>query len=276
MFCTNCGKKVKADAKFCNSCGVAIIEDVKNKLSLKDSESISPIKVFNFRKIFGISVIGLFILLTILFGLIGSFEENFFETLFAVIVLSGLISALLTFAIKWSKRGFTYEKISENLSEEETTKLKGLNGWLSVVALGIFVALGYQLYGIYTDMDLFSSGAATNLNNYIDGYSAALGFELILDIIFALGIIYLIYLFFKKNKRFPRYYIIFLIASVIYLLADYGILSSFSISNFEVKQEIDKILSSQVTNLVRAFVSSIIWGLYMTKSKRVKATFIEN
>lgn len=165
--------------------------------------------------------------------------------------------------------------VSENLSEEETPQYKGLGGWLILVIIGLFVAVAFQAYAAYESITLFTDGTVESLKAYIPGYSSALKFELITEILFLAFIVYLIYLFFRKSRKFPKYYVPFLIISVAYLIIDYVILSSLTVSSNEMKQVIDEVLSEQGTEIGRVVISAIIWGLYMTKSKRVKATFVE-
>ena len=43
----------------------------------------------------------------------------------------------------------------------------------------------------------------------------------------------------------------------------------------EVQQIIDDTLSEQVSAITKAVIGAFIWGTYMKKSKRVKATFVE-
>lgn len=157
--------------------------------------------------------------------------------------------------------------------------LKGLGGWLVLVILGLFAIVLFQVYGVYESVTMFTDGTVEFLSDpssevYIPGYSGLLKFEFIAEILFLAAAVYLIYLFFKKSKKFPKYYVPFLIAAVLYAILDYTLLSSVSVSG-EVKQVIDETLSEQGGEIGRAIVSALIWGAYIRKSKRVKATFVE-
>lgn len=273
MFCKNCGKKLNQEAKFCNTCGAAIVEDVSNSTTTKS-------KKFNFWKIYAYITTGIAVLLTIIFGFAGSYEEGFFEPFIGVIILSGLLGILGTFIVKWRKRGFVYEDESESLSDEELSKHKGLGGWLILVIIGLFLAVIFQVYGVFESINLFTSGTVEVLSNpaseaYIPGYAGALKFELVVEILFVIYAAYLIFLFFKKSRKFPKYYVTFLIASVVYVVLDYLILASLNVSSSEMKEVIDETLSGQATEIGRTIIPAIIWGLYITKSKRARATFVE-
>jgi hypothetical protein len=157
--------------------------------------------------------------------------------------------------------------------------LKGLGGWLVLVILGLFVSVLFQVYGAYESVNMFIDGTVEFLSDpssevYIPGYGGLLKFEFIAEIIFLAAGTYLIYLFFKRSKKFPKYYAPFLIIVAIYVILDYAILSSVSVSG-EVQQVIDDILSEQGGEIGRAVIGALIWGSYMKKSKRVKATFVE-
>jgi hypothetical protein len=274
MFCKNCGKKLNQEAKFCNACGTAIISDVSNKATTKSPK-------FNFWKTYTYITAGIVVLLTIIFGFAGSYEEGFFEPFIGIVILSGLLGILGAFIVKWLKRGFAYENESENLSDEEVSKYKGLGGWLILVIIGLFLALIFQVYGVVFSINLFTGGMVEFLSNpaseiYIPGYAGALKFEIVLEILFVIYAAYLISLFFKKSRKFPKYYVTFLIVSVVYIVLDYLIVSSLNVSSSEMKKVIDEILSKQATEIGRTVISAIIWGLYITKSKRVRATFVED
>lgn len=132
---------------------------------------------------------------------------------------------------------------------------------------------------MYESVTMFTDGTVEFLSNpssevYIPGYGGLLKFEFIAEIVFLVAGIYLIYLFFKKSRKFPKYYVPFLIISVIYVILDYAILSSVSVSG-EVQQVINDTLSEQSGEIGRAVIGALILGSYMKKSKRVKATFVE-
>ena len=277
MFCKNCGTKLNEGIKFCAKCGTQV-NDIGAVMPNR-SNGIVAAKKFSFLTTWIYSTIVLGILMTILFGLMGSFEDGFLEPFIGIIMLAALLGVMVTLGIRWRKKGFIFEEISTtNLSPEETSKLKGIGGWLVLVIIALFVTLGFQLYTIYTDAQLFSSGTAAFLSDpssdiYIPAYGGFLKFELIMAIVLAVVAGYLIYLFFKKDRKFPKYYVIFLIASAVYVLLDYGILSMMTVPA-EAKKVIEDAMSEQGTAIGRAFIGALIWGSYMMKSKRVKATFI--
>lgn len=171
--------------------------------------------------------------------------------------------------------------VVETSKQEMVEKnLKGLGGWLILVVLGLFVIVSFQVYGVYESIIMFTDGTVEYLNNpssevYISGFEGMLKFEAIVEILFLAAAIYLLYLFFKESRKFPKYYVPFLVAAIIYAIVDYALLSSVSVSG-EVKKIVDEILSEQIGELGRAITSALIWGTYIKKSKRVKATFVKD
>lgn len=170
--------------------------------------------------------------------------------------------------------------VAETPKETAAAKnLKGLGGWLVLVILGLFAIVLFQIYGVYESVTMFTDGTVEFLSDpssevYIPGYGGLLKFEFIAEILFLAAAVYLIYLFFRKSKKFPKYYVPFLAIAVIYAIIDYALLASVSVSG-EVQQIIDETLSEQGGEIGRAVISALIWGAYMKKSKRVKATFVE-
>ncbi len=279
MFCKNCGKKLDDKAKFCDSCGTAVTGDTKDKAVLNNS-TITKAKKFNFGIIYAYITSGILVFLAVFFSFLGSYEDGFWGPFIGIIILSVLLGILVTFIVKWCKKGFAYEDVSEDLSEEEISRYKGLGGWLILVIIGLFVTVLWYIYHIYEGITFFKDGIVEIFSNpasemYFPGYASLLKFELIVGTLFLASAVYLIFLFFKRSKNFPKYYVLLLITSVVYLVLDYVIFFSLTVPSDEMKQIFDEALSEQIIEIGRSVVPAIIWGLYMVKSKRVKATFVE-
>ncbi len=156
------------------------------------------------------------------------------------------------------EKDITESKIEDNPTSETVREYKGLEGWLTLVILGLFITLvrvGYEF------LTLFSG----------DTDYSGVGGLLLYDILTLGGltvlIIYIIYLFFKKSKKFPKFYIVFLIIMMII-----NIVTLFSILPYDLDAGV---LGEYYENVGRSTLGAIIWGLYTIKSKRVKSTFVE-
>ena len=159
--------------------------------------------------------------------------------------------------------------------------LEGLSGWLVLVILGLFATALFQLYGAYESITLFANGSVDYLSDpssevYIRGYSALLRLELIGEILVVAAALYLIVLFFRKSKKFPKYYLPYLLIVLIYAALDYALAASLSISHEETRKAMEESLPEHARELGRAAVGAIVWGSYITKSRRVKATFVRD
>ena len=145
----------------------------------------------------------------------------------------------------------------QNQIGEDISKYKGLRGWLILVAIFLFlsaIGLIYNFIRIILELD----------------YSG-IGELFVYDLITVGGLIvlvlYLFYLFFGKSRKFPKLFVLFLIVSVIenilniLLVLFYGAEAS--------------ALGMYYTRVGVSLLLFIIFGLYIKKSKRVEATFIE-
>lgn len=170
----------------------------------------------------------------------------------------------------------TKDEVDSPKTENNESSLKdkkvnaGLGSWLALVGLGLVVGLIMQISGISGYFPLLSNTYA------IPGYSSLLWFEFLVGVVFIGYIIYLIYLYFKKNRKFPKTYIIYLVAYTAFSLLDQLWLASLSAPTQEMQKVINDALTQNSSDVSRNVVVAIIWILYMLKSKRVKATFIED
>ncbi len=157
---------------------------------------------------------------------------------------------------------------------EEHDKLKGLGGWLFLVGMGVVI---YPIRVLATTVpdypSMFTDGtweAVTTVGS--EAYNPLWEPLLIGEIIYNLGMvvvqIYLIYLFFSKSYRFPKFYIAIVVVSLIFIPLDAWLVS------FVLPDE--PMFDPETTKeFLRLLIGSLIWVPYMLVSKRVKATFVE-
>jgi len=162
----------------------------------------------------------------------------------------------------------------------DLSKWKGLGGWLIPVGLGLCLSPINRFYVIFRDVTLlFGGGAGLPADSYtavhFAGYTGFLIFEAVCEMVFLAVNIWLLFLFFKERRTFPRPYIFLLLASASFVLLKYGfLLHAFWTASGAFRNGLDDAMSDQEVNVFRAVLSAIFWGLYITKSKRVKATFV--
>lgn len=158
--------------------------------------------------------------------------------------------------------------------KDDPNHLKGLGGWLIIVAIGITLSpfvVAIQLYQIY--QPLFENGSFVMLTDpvytsYIPNVETLIYTEILINGLLILASLYLIYLFYTKHHFFPKLYIILAVFYPLFLFAD-----SWAV-NFVMPNEaiFDKETISQIA---RATLSAIIWTSYLLMSERVKNTFIK-
>lgn len=239
MFCSKCGNETSKEAKFCKNCGnpTEFKEIEKNTDTLKEKS--------NFWQFFLKSFLITTSAFLLLFLLIGGFEEDAAAGVLGTLFIGGLISFLITVVAKGINR-----KDKIQLSAEELKKYEGLEGWLTLVILGLIISVGYSLYELFL------------MWNEYEEYGI---FGILIGLAFLVFTVYIIYLFFKRKIVFPRWYIAFLIISM--AINIFALI--YTDANDPEMQTISK-------DTGRAVLSVIIWVPYMLISKRVKATFTKN
>jgi uncharacterized protein DUF2569 len=146
----------------------------------------------------------------------------------------------------------------KNSNKSENGKVKaGIRGWLILVAISIvYEPLKNCFILIYAFL-------------FRDWYSNPISIVIYLFlVIFFFFSIYLVYLFFTKKNKFPKYYIVYLIAFVVYRLLQ----NIIAILFFSAYSSIFDY--SFWKPVIGVTISAVIWITYMKKSKRVKATFV--
>lgn len=157
---------------------------------------------------------------------------------------------------------------SEVKPSESIEKTKaGLTGWVAIVGLGLIIGLFMQGYEVLGSLSLL-----TDTYN-IPGLFTLIQLEFIVSIIFTIATAYLLYLYLRKNEKFPEYYFVFLMVSIIYVILDYSFAASLNTPTQEMKTVINSTLSENTGDVGRTIIVSIIWAYYIKKSKQVKATF---
>ena len=150
--------------------------------------------------------------------------------------------------------------MSDNLT------LKGLGGWLIVVAIRLFLNCITSLFLIlYSSITFIKLANLTNSIFYIENLNWIYPLEIGMNLIIIFFNIYLLYLFFTKNYKFPSLMICFELLVIVFMLLDQFITHQFT--SFKIE-------SRDLFHIAKNIILSIICISYMLNSKRVYNTFV--
>jgi hypothetical protein len=156
----------------------------------------------------------------------------------------------------------------------EELQFQGLGGWLILVGFGLCAGPLLRCANIaknwegFFSLDSWQAVALPHSDQYHPLYAPLLIFE-ILGFIFLLGLNLLtIALFFSRCRMFPNAYIALIVSNALFLLVD-------EIVGNAIPLVAGNSNSSSGRAVFGAFLTVLIWGSYMFKSRRVKATFRE-
>jgi hypothetical protein len=157
--------------------------------------------------------------------------------------------------------------------QNENKTYEGLSGWVILVGIVIIVfpiRLGYVILSTFPP--IFTKGTwealtTPGLETYNVLWSPILIGELIVNTIIIAAALYLIYLFFSKNRKFPAWYIGIAVFSLCFIVIDAWAIT-FVLPNEPIFD------SDTAKESTRSLIACLIWVPYMLVSKRVKATFV--
>ena len=150
--------------------------------------------------------------------------------------------------------------MSDNLT------LKGLGGWLIVVAIRLFLSCITSLFLIlFSSITFIKLANLTNSIFYIENLNWIYPLEIGMNLIIIFFNIYLLYLFFTKNYKFPSLMICFELLVIVFMLLDQFITHQFT--SFKIE-------SRDLFNIAKNIILSVICISYMLKSERVYNTFV--
>lgn len=153
-------------------------------------------------------------------------------------------------------------------------ELKGLSGWLILVGIGVVLA-PFRLFATTFPVfqPIFIDGtweALTTVGSeaYSPLWAPLLIGEIAYNVTMFVALIYLAFLFFTKNYRFPSAYILIVVISLVFIPLDAWLIQ-FVMPNEPIWDP------ETAKEFFRVLIGGIIWVPYMLLSKRVKATFVE-
>lgn len=179
-------------------------------------------------------------------------------------------------AAELSKRGISLDYLPSDLAAEIEGKsaaksalsppLKGVGGWLYyLIGILVFVTPALRAKAVLSNFQY-----ATNSMAEIPGYLTAVGVDATMNIFLSIGSIYCGFLLWKIRPYAVLATKIFFVANILYVI--FGIFIITALSSFP--PQIEKALElGATTNLARDLMPAVFWMIYLSRSKRVKATY---
>ena len=145
---------------------------------------------------------------------------------------------------------------------------KGLGGWLILVAIGIIagpVVRSIILVNVY--YPIYTSGQLSQIMQTDPGLGGLIQFEAIGNIVLLALSLYLAFLFFSKNRQFPKWFIGITLGTLGFIAID-------TLSAPLLTDQLSYSEPAHFKDLVQTAIGAAIWIPYMLKSRRVKNTFV--
>jgi hypothetical protein len=147
-----------------------------------------------------------------------------------------------------------------------------IGGWLILCAVGLVLYPVQSLYSLITELIpvVFSDNWAALTSPTNPGYHSLWAPLVIAELVGSIGFficsIVIVIFFFRRHHLAPKLIIVFMIANMIFVGADYFIINFFLIRTNSVNVE-------TTINFVRTVVAGAIWIPYFMFSQRVAKTF---
>lgn len=161
------------------------------------------------------------------------------------------------------------------LGKAASNEPKGIGGWLLLPAAGLVIMPFRMAYQFHQEIlpalapETWNALTSTGSPAYHPFFGVTIIFEAAANVVLFCFTLWLLVLFFKKSKKFPRLAIIWLLAIGVVQIIDFLLI-----------QQIPAVASQPagmdaIKYIGRSIVGIIIWVPYFLRSQRVKNTFVE-
>jgi hypothetical protein len=150
--------------------------------------------------------------------------------------------------------------------------LRGIGGWLVLVAIGLIARPVLSVVSLVQLAPALSADAWYRLTDpagtaYHPLWAPLLLFEVAANVALAVASVLLIVLFFQQRRMFPRTFVALLAAQVVVTLVDAAGTALLPADEAGPAME-------SIELAVSTLSSSVVWILYLLRSRRVKLTFV--
>jgi hypothetical protein len=160
--------------------------------------------------------------------------------------------------------------------EKAINEPQGIAGWLIFPALGLIITpfrMGFQFYkDLLPNLTPQIWNAVTNPASsvYHPLWGPLIIFEVTANLVQFIFTLWVMWVFFKKSNKTPRFFIIWLI-----MLASVQIIDMLLVKQIPMAAA-QSVSSEIIKDIARPIIGAIIWIPYFLVSKRVKNTFTES
>jgi len=180
-----------------------------------------------------------------------------------------LVILILLFAVPFLIWRTSRRKKSLSGNSSAAESLKGLRGWLYLVAIGVvlgpfmYLAKWLLMYNQFLGVAEFKF----LLDQFGFQYVALLGFVMLGGVVIIVISFILIRLFFLQSAKFPAWYVNLMLASVFLVSIDFA--------GFAILFPNEQLFTpDDIVDIGKTLLAAAIWIPYMLRSKRVKLTFV--
>ena len=151
----------------------------------------------------------------------------------------------------------------------------GLGGWLIIPIIGLIylpIRLAISVKSDY--LPIFQEGYWEVLTTpgseaYHHLWGPYIIFEIVVNAVFLVACLYLLFLMFTKSYKLPKLIIIFYCANLIFVVADYFMGNMIPAVATQINDK------EVIKEVIRSVLGVLIWVPYFLVSKRVKNTFVK-
>jgi len=142
--------------------------------------------------------------------------------------------------------------------------LKGIGGWLVLVAIGVIAG---PIHALNNFSEYPSLIAGENFQLIDFSFKAFVWSEAVFFALMILVTVYVAFLFFKKRREFPSWFVGTLTAYIAFTLFD-AVYAAWLMPEMPISDSLGIIFGQMI--------QAAIWIPYMFKSERVRLTFVED
>lgn len=158
------------------------------------------------------------------------------------------------------------------MTEADAQELRGIGGWLILVAIGLCLQPLLLLKALYDNVGIFRADTWDALTTpgspaYHPLWAPFLIAEAGANLVLLAWAGVLLYVFFTKARRFPRMAVAYLAVSLLAVLADFAVANAIPAARAQLT-------ASEFGQVGRSMIGAAIWIPYFLRSRRVAATFV--